>query len=136
MKKQKKEICLKHILLITIVLFMIISFIDSVARPHQFGLGASFDELIGVNAKLWVTPTDAFDCGLGLSIGGDRIGGMYSGNYNSDSRVHFHFDYLLHQSSMPMETQIDMFIEFIPSLQLTSEPGFAIDPTFGMRYYF
>jgi len=152
---------------------MIISFNDSSAQLHLFGLGASFGEPIGINAKLWVTPTNALDFGLGWSIGGDRIG-TYGGNYNGSSRIHFHFDYLFHLFDavgsteqypiyygiggrfntgggyynslavrfvvglawMPRETSIDMFIEFVPSLQLTSEPGFAIDSALGVRYYF
>jgi hypothetical protein len=38
-------------------------------------------------------------------------------------------------SWMPQEIPIDMFIEFVPSLQLTSKPGFAIDAALGARYY-
>jgi hypothetical protein len=37
---------------------------------------------------------------------------------------------------MPQDTPIDMFIEFVPSLQLTSKTGFAIDSALGTRYYF
>jgi hypothetical protein len=37
---------------------------------------------------------------------------------------------------MPKETPIDMFVEFVPSLQLTSQSGFAIDSAIGVRYYF
>lgn len=37
---------------------------------------------------------------------------------------------------MPKDVPIDMFIEFVPSLQLTSQPGFAIDSVIGVRYYF
>ena len=37
---------------------------------------------------------------------------------------------------MPSEIPIDMFIEFVPSLQLTSKPGFALDSSLGVRYYF
>ena len=153
---------------------MIILFKETLAQPRQFGLGASVGEPVGVSAKLWVTPTNALDFGLGWSIGGDRIGGMYDGEYNGDSRIHFHFDYLFHLFDavgstgqypvyygiggrfntgggyfnslavrfvsgfawMPKETPIDLFIEFVPSYQLTSEPGWAIDSAIGIRYYF
>ena len=37
---------------------------------------------------------------------------------------------------MPHDTPIDLFVEFVPSLQLTSKPGFAIDSAIGARYYF
>lgn len=37
---------------------------------------------------------------------------------------------------MPRETPIDIFVEVVPSLQLTSSTGFAIDAGLGARYYF
>jgi hypothetical protein len=37
---------------------------------------------------------------------------------------------------MPHNTPIDVFLELVPSLQLTSTTGFAIDAGFGARYYF
>jgi len=37
---------------------------------------------------------------------------------------------------MPHNTPIDVFFELVPSLQLTSTTGFAIDAGFGARYYF
>jgi len=37
---------------------------------------------------------------------------------------------------MPHETPIDIFIEVVPSLQLTSSTGFGIDAGLGARYYF
>ncbi len=154
-------------------LFILISFKESLAQPHQFGLGASIGEPIGVNAKLWIAPTNALDFGFGWSIGGDRIG-LSNGCYNGESRFHFHFDYLLHFFDavgsteqypiyygiggrfntgggyynslavrfvagiawMPRETPLDLFIEFVPSLQLTSEPGWTIDSALGARYFF
>jgi hypothetical protein len=37
---------------------------------------------------------------------------------------------------MPHETPIDVFLELVPSLQLTSSTGFAIDAGLGARYFF
>lgn len=37
---------------------------------------------------------------------------------------------------MPRDTPIDLFLELAPSLQLTSQTGFAIDGGFGFRYFF
>jgi hypothetical protein len=37
---------------------------------------------------------------------------------------------------MPRETPIDIFLEVVPSLQLTSSTGFAIDAGLGIRYFF
>jgi hypothetical protein len=146
---------------------------DSLAQQRSFGLGASIGEPTGINAKSWISQTTAFDLGVGWSIGGDRIA-THDINYEGGSRIHFHFDYLLHVFDavgstgqypiyygigarfnsgggyynsfavrfvlglawMPRETSIDMFIEFVPSLQFTAGPGFAIDSAIGVRYYF
>jgi hypothetical protein len=37
---------------------------------------------------------------------------------------------------MPRETPIDIFFELVPSLQLTSSAGLAIDAGLGARYFF
>jgi hypothetical protein len=145
----------------------------SVAQERTFGLGLIIGEPTGISAKLWTSPVNAFDFGLGWSIGGDRIGN-YKGDYNGGSRVHFHMDYLWHAFNvihsterfplyygvggrintgagynssvairgvigiawMPRETPIDIFVEVVPSLQLTSSAGFAIDAGLGARYFF
>ncbi len=36
----------------------------------------------------------------------------------------------------PSETPIDMFLELVPSLQVTSSTGFGFDAGIGARYYF
>lgn len=64
------------------------------AQDHGFGLGLILGEPTGLSAKLWTSKVNAFDFGLGVSVGGDRI--SYIGNYNNGSRVHFHMDYLWH----------------------------------------
>ena len=68
-----------------------------VARGQErgFGLGVILGEPTGFSAKLWTSPDEAIDFGLGWSIGGDRLG-KYNGNYDGGSRVHFHMDYLWH----------------------------------------
>jgi hypothetical protein len=67
----------------------------SVAQDRKFGLGVMVGEPTGISAKLWTTSANAFDFGLGWSVGGDRIG-RYDGRYDGGSRVHFHMDYLWH----------------------------------------
>jgi hypothetical protein len=37
---------------------------------------------------------------------------------------------------MPRNTPVDVFVELVPSMQLTSTTGFAIDAGLGARYYF
>lgn len=142
-------------------------------QNSPFGIGVSFGEPTGVNSKLWVSRTDAFAFGAGLSLGVDRIGELKQSD-NKGQRIHFHFDYLIHVFNafglteqlpiyygiggrfntgagyknslavrfatgltfIPGKLPIDFFAEFVPSLQLTPEPGFAIDYAIGSRYYF
>jgi hypothetical protein len=156
-----------------IALCMSIFLKESFAQQRPFGLGVIIGEPTGISAKLWTSQTQAFDFGLGWSIGGDRINNNDI-HFDFSSRIHIHFDYLLHAFNavgstgqypvyygigarfnsgggyenslavrfviglawMPQDTPIDMFIEFVPSLQLTSKTGFAIDSALGARYYF
>jgi hypothetical protein len=37
---------------------------------------------------------------------------------------------------LPHATPIDVFLELVPSLQLTSLTGFSLDAGIGARYYF
>jgi hypothetical protein len=64
------------------------------AQDHGFGIGIILGEPTGVSAKLWTSKINAFDFGLGVGLGGDRI--KYNGRYNNSGRVHFHMDYLWH----------------------------------------
>lgn len=146
---------------------------ESVSQERRFGLGVIIGEPTGLSAKLWTSPVNAFDFGLGWSVGGDRIG-KYKGFYDGGSRVHFHMDYLWHSFDaissserfplfyglggrinsgagyeasvavrgvfgiawLPRETPIDIFLELVPSLQLTSSTGFGLDAGIGARYFF
>ena len=164
---------MKHIRFILILICISLLSKESIAQKRSFGFGVILGEPSGVSAKMWTSGTTAFDFGVGWSLGGDRIGG-YDGYYDGSSRIHLHFDYLLHQfyavgstgefpiyygiggrfntgggyynslavrlvvglAWMPQEIPIDLFIEFVPSLQLTSKPGFALDSALGARYYF
>lgn len=67
----------------------------SIAQERGFGLGVIIGEPTGISAKLWTSPVNAFDFGVGWSVGGDRIG-KYKGFYNGGGRIHFHMDYLWH----------------------------------------
>jgi hypothetical protein len=154
-------------------LCLLVAVQESTAQERRFGLGVILGEPTGISAKLWTSHDNAFDFGLGWSLGGDRIG-KYDGDYTGGSRVHFHMDYLWHawnaihsteqfplyygfggrvntgagyNSSVairgvlgiawiPHETPIDIFLEVVPSLQLTSSTGFGIDAGIGARYFF
>ena len=145
----------------------------SAAQERGFGLGLILGEPTGLSAKYWTSSANAFDFGLGWSVGGDRIG-KYGGTYNGGSRIHFHMDYLWHSFEaihsserfplyygiggrfnsgagydasvavrgvfgiawLPHNTPIDVFLELVPSLQLTSSTGFSLDAGIGARYFF
>lgn len=74
-----------------------------VAQDHGFGLGLILGEPTGLSAKLWTSKENAFDFGLGVGVGGDRI--KYKGYYDGGSRVHFHMDYLWHSFNAIKSTE-------------------------------
>ncbi len=161
----------QYLAVLAFSLFLVVQV--AVAQDHGFGLGVIIGEPTGISAKLWTSHVNAFDFGLGWSIGGDRIG-RYKGYYDGGSRVHFHMDYLWHSFGaihsserfplyygiggrinsgagydasvairgvfgiawLPHNTPIDVFLELVPSLQLTSSTGFSIDAGLGARYFF
>ena len=164
---------MKNFLLFGMVLvFMMILAKPIAAQDHGFGMGLILGEPTGVSAKLWTSKQNAFDFGLGVSLGGDRI--KYKGDYDRTGRVHFHMDYLWHAFNaihsserfplyygiggrintgggydpslavrgvfgiawLPHNTPIDVFLELVPSLQLTPSTGFGIDAGIGARYFF
>jgi hypothetical protein len=65
------------------------------AQERAFGLGVMLGEPSGFSAKYWTSSDNAFDFGLGWSLGGDRIG-RFDGNYVGGRRIHIHIDYLWH----------------------------------------
>lgn len=86
---------MKHSCYAIIALCLLFAIQGSVAQDRGFGLGVIIGEPTGVSAKLWTSPVNAFDFGLGWSIGGDGIG-KHEGNHDGGSRIHFHMDYLWH----------------------------------------
>lgn len=164
---------MKHKYLLVIAFGWIIFLARPVlAQDHGFGLGLILGEPTGLSAKLWTSRINAFDFGLGVGVGGDRI--KYEGNYNDGSRVHFHMDYLWHSFNaissterfplyyglgarfnsgggykesigirgvfgiawFPHATPIDLFLELVPVLQITSSTGLGVDAGLGIRYFF
>ena len=93
----------KYFMSIMVLGFMIILIKPIAAQDHGFGLGIILGEPTGVSAKLWTSKINAFDFGLGVSVGGDRI--SYEGHYDNGSRVHFHMDYLWHSFNAISSTE-------------------------------
>ncbi len=82
-----------------LIYFAFLSIVLIIAKPiaaqdHGFGMGIILGEPTGLSAKLWTSSNNAFDFGLGVGLGGDRI--KYNGIYDNSGRVHFHMDYLWH----------------------------------------
>jgi hypothetical protein len=67
----------------------------SLAQVDGLGLGVILGEPTGFSAKVWTSPTNAFDFGLGLSVGGDGFR-TSNGTFGGQNRIHFHTDYLWH----------------------------------------
>ena len=86
---------MKHSCYAIITLCLLFAAQGSLAQGSGFGLGLIIGEPTGISAKYWTSSVNAFDFGLGWSIGGDRIG-KYKGFYDGGSRIHFHMDYLWH----------------------------------------
>ncbi len=84
----------KNFLLGMVLGMMMILVKPIAAQDHGFGLGFILGEPTGLSAKLWTSKENAFDFGLGVSVGGDRI--SHQGNYDGRSRIHLHMDYLWH----------------------------------------
>ena len=95
---------MKNFLLLGMALFLIIIITKPVtAQDKGFGLGVILGEPTGLSAKLWTSQNNAFDFGLGVGLGGDRI--KYSGPYDRTGRIHFHMDYLWHSFNAISSTE-------------------------------
>lgn len=84
----------KSVLFAMILGIMLILSKSVVAQDHGFGIGFVLGEPTGLSAKLWTSNNNAFDFGLGVAVGGDRL--SHDVYYNGESRLHFHMDYLWH----------------------------------------
>jgi hypothetical protein len=84
----------KYFLFVIVLGFIMFLSKPVMAQDHGFGLGIILGEPTGLSAKLWTSKVNAFDFGLGVGLGGDRI--SYKGEYNNSGRIHFHMDYLWH----------------------------------------
>lgn len=95
---------MKNFLLFGMVLFlMIIVTTPIAAQDRGFGMGLILGEPTGLSAKLWTSKINAFDFGLGVGLGGDRI--SYKGDYDNTGRIHFHMDYLWHSFNAISSTE-------------------------------
>lgn len=68
------------------------------AQRRTFGVGLILGDPTGISVKLWTSPLNAFDFGIGWSVDGDGMGRYNNSyyDYNGGSRLHIHMDYLWH----------------------------------------
>lgn len=92
-----------YLLSIMVLGFLIILTKPIAAQDHGFGMGLILGEPTGLSAKLWTSKINAFDFGLGVGLGGDRI--KYKGYYKDGGRIHFHMDYLWHSFNAISSTE-------------------------------
>lgn len=124
--QMKKKFLIALVVIITFIITKPLS-----AQDHGFGLGFVIGEPTGLSAKLWTSQVNAFDFGLGWSIGGDRISN-FSGTH-SGSRIHFHMDYLWH-SYKAIRAQESFPLYYGIGGRLNSGGGY--DSSFGVRGVF
>lgn len=123
---------MKNFLLFGMVLFLMIIVTKPIAAQDRgFGMGLILGEPTGLSAKLWTSKINAFDFGLGVGLGGDRI--KYRGYYNNTGRIHFHMDYLWHSFNAISSTEKFPLYYGIGG-RYTSGGGY--DGSFGVRGVF
>lgn len=156
---------MKHFYLTVIALCMFLVVQRSIAQERPFGLGFMVGEPSGFSAKWWASNDNAFDFGLGWSVIGNRYNGGSGIHLHADylwhawNAIHSTERFPLYYGIggryrgagsegslavrgvfglawMPYETPIDIFVEVVPSIELTSSTGFFIDGSLGARYYF
>jgi hypothetical protein len=111
------------------ILCIMIIFVKPVAaQDHGFGVGVILGEPTGISAKLWTSSDNAIDFGLGFSDGGDRI--AYNGDYDGDTRYHFHMDYLWH--SFNAINSVERFPIYY-GIGFMFNNGAGYDAAFGVR---
>jgi len=157
---------MKHFYYLLTTLLLLIALNNSFAQDRRFGLGVMVGEPTGLSAKLWTSQTTALDFGLGWSAFDNRnysgtlvhfhmdylwhsfnainsteqfpiyygIGGRFNGQTGYDGS--FAVRGVLGIAWLPRSTPIDIFLELVPSFELTPASGFALDASIGARYFF
>ena len=133
----------------------------SLAQNRGFGLGVIIGEPTGISAKLWTSPINAFDFAIGWSTTGGRQTDFHMDYlWHSFNTIHSSERFPLYYGFggriitgpsnngsvavrgvfgiawLPHNTPIDIFLELVPSLQLTPGTGFGIDAGIGARFFF
>lgn len=151
-----KNIVLSALLIITL------SSIKSYSQDKGFGLGVMLGEPTGVSGKYWLDNSHALDFGLAYSFVHPKSTFSLHADYlfhnseliKSSQRlpVYYGVGARLHFGNgekgtlgargvlgivwMPMETPVDVFIEFAPVFNLFPETSLHMDLAVGGRYYF
>lgn len=151
---------MKHCFYAVIAFCLFLTVQESIAQEHGFGLGVITGESTGISAKLWTSNYTAFDFGLGWLNGGSRVHLHMDYLWHSFEAIHstdrfplyYGFGERINNGAgydgsvavrgvfgiawLPHNTPIDVFLELVPSFQLTPSTRFGIDVGIGARYFF
>lgn len=157
---------MKQIYFAVIIVCLFLAVQGTFAQERNFGLGLIIGEPTGISAKLWTSNINALDFGLGWTTFDNRnnpgnrvhfhmdylwhsfeaihsterfplyygIGGRINSRAGYESSVAVRG--VLGIAWLPRETPIDVFLEVVPSLELTPSSGFVVDAGIGIRYFF
>jgi hypothetical protein len=112
---------MKRTLLTTVTAALLLAVVGPAARAtevgysRKFGLGIQLGDPTGLSAKLWVSPTNALDFGLGFQTYGygtcytDSNGNQVCGNFGHDNGS-FNMDYLWQSNIIRGTAQLDWHI--------------------------
>jgi hypothetical protein len=144
-------------LLRVLSLVFIISFSTSFGQG-KFGLGIILGEPTGISAKVWTTGTTAVDGAIAWSFANEsalhihadfllhnfsvfsKVAPLY---YGIGGRIKFREDDTRIGIRVPVgvaydipSTQIDLFLEIVPLLNLNPSTSFTMNGAIGGRFYF
>ena len=146
--------------LLTVSMFLLVSFLSLQAQDKNFGIGIILGEPSGVSGKLWLDSTNAVDMAAAWSFKGDDhlllqadyvwhsfdlisvsngklpiyfgIGGrvLLADDPLIGVRVPIGLDYIF------SDAPVDIFLEFVPILDLAPATDFDFGGGIGARYWF
>jgi hypothetical protein len=151
---------MKHHRIIILGFGLLIAASASQSQERKFGVGLMVGEPTGVSAKYWNSAATAFDFGLGFGLAAGEhdfhfhvdhvwhsfnairsterfplyygVGGSVGGGHGSTLAARG----VIGLAWIARNTPIDVFIEFVPSLQLAPSAKFIMQGGAGIRYFF
>ncbi len=152
-----------HHFRVTFIAFcLLIAAQASIGQERKFGIGFIFGEPSGASAKYWTSSSTAFDFAIGWGSilgGGDSRGHFHmdylwhsfdaissserfpvyygvGGRVNTGGGSSFGARGVIGIAWMSRDTPIDIFVEFVPTLELAPSTDFVLEGGLGIRYFF